>query len=115
MRVPTMPDGMAMAAAFVSATLGMAWLALAMDAHWKQAFGGAPGRRRPLLRGLGIGALMASLGFCLAADVASMAVLVWMMALALSALVVAFVLSWRPVWLRPLAVGRRNRPARRKR
>ena len=40
---------------------------------------------------------------CLGADHATMAVLVWFMALAGAALAVAFTLSWRPQWLRFLA------------
>lgn len=85
--------------------LGTAWLALAMDVHWQQARGldapVRPGSAR-LLRGLGIAALLASLLICLRVDHATMAALVWVMALAGSALAVAFTLSWRPRLLAPL-------------
>lgn len=83
----------------------MAWLALAMGSHWTRVRADvllAPARARRL-RGLGIVALAASLALCLGADHASMAVLVWVMNLAASALAVAMLLAWRPRWLRGLA------------
>lgn len=86
-------------------TLGMAWLALAMDVHWQQVRGGngtASPRVVRVLRASGFAALLLSLLICLRADHASMAALVWVMALAGSALIVAFTLSWRPRWLAPL-------------
>jgi len=105
-----MPDGLWIAAASIAALLGMACLALAMDVHWRQV------RDAPRTRGSGITMsasgwmlLAASLGFCLLADTATMAVLVWMMLLALAAMAVAFTLGWRPRLLRPLAIaGRRS-------
>jgi len=80
-------------------TVGTAWLALAMDVHWQQVRNDAAPPRRGTaraLRVLGTGALLAALLICLRADHASMAALVWVMALAASALAVAFTLSWRP-------------------
>lgn len=88
-------------AALVCCAAGLAWLALAMESHWTQVRGAQPlvaGMQR-LLRALGGGALALSLALCLWADHASMAVLVWVMALAAGALAVAFTLSWRPAWL----------------
>ena len=61
------------------------------------------------LRWLGSAALLAAFALCLAADHATMAVLVWCMALAGAALIVAFTLSWRPQWLRLLAPWIRSR------
>jgi hypothetical protein len=61
-----------------------------------------------VLRGLGALALMAALVLCLAADHASMAVLVWVMTLAGAALTIAFTLTWRPRLLIPLVVGVRT-------
>ena len=91
-------------AAMLCALAGMAWLALSMPAHAQQAVGRVP---RPTLlrlhRGLGAAALCAALVLCLRADHATMAVLVWFMALAAAALAVAFTLSARPRWLRLLA------------
>ena len=46
---------------------------------------------------------LAALALCLWVDHASMAVLVWVMAVAASALVVALTLTWRPRWLRSVA------------
>lgn len=84
---------------------GLGWLALAMDVHWTQVRGEAP--QSPALvrrlRVLGTSGIIAALLLCLSADHASMAALVWIMALAASALSVGMLLTWRPHWLRPLA------------
>jgi hypothetical protein len=104
-----MPDEFWLSTAFVCSVIGMGWLALAMDVHWKQVHAGAPLSRRAsvVARCLGFSALTASLVLCLLADTATMAVLVWMMLLALSAAVVAFLLSWRPRVLALLTVRHR--------
>lgn len=89
-------------AALVAAVAGMGWFALAKDVHWEQVHGDTPqtpGKIR-LLRALGALGLAVSLGLCLAVDHASMASLVWIMALAAAALAIAFTLTWRPQWLR---------------
>ena len=81
---------------------GVAWLALAMDVHWRQARGvhASAGRATVVgLRVLGAGALFGSLLACLRADHASMAALVWVMSLAVAAVAVALTLAWRPRWL----------------
>jgi hypothetical protein len=93
-----------LAAALLCSTCGLGWLALAMETHWQQVRGDAAAGQRSvrLLRALGAVALLIALGLCLHADHATMAVLVWVMALAGSALLVAFSLSWRPRWLLPL-------------
>lgn len=92
-------------AAAAATLLGFAWLALAMDVHWKQVFDQVEPKAntRRVLRVLGGAALLASLGLCLLADRPSMAALVWVMLLAGAALLVAQALAWRPHWLRPLA------------
>lgn len=88
--------------AWSSCVIGMAWLALALGVHWRQVRSGEPPAQ--LLRGLGTFALLASLLLCLTADHASMAALVWIMALASAALTVAFTLTWRPLVLAPLVM-----------
>lgn len=100
-----MPDILLLALALLIAAIGMGWLALAMDVHWRQVHNGRARSRasRIVLRALGAGALLGSLILCLVADVATMATLVWMMFLAISAALVAFLLSWRPCTLRALA------------
>jgi hypothetical protein len=85
-------------AALVTAA-GMCLFALAMPTHWAQVAGARaplspPQQRR--LRQAGALALVASLGLCLAADHPTMAVLVWVMLLAVSASGVAMWLSRRP-------------------
>ena len=101
-----MPDhpwmnGTLLAVALVACVAGLAWLALAMDTHWQQVRGPQPLPRRTAitLRALGAAALLGALLICLRVDHATMAVLVWVMALAGAALVVAFTLTWRPRWL----------------
>jgi hypothetical protein len=90
---------------------GMAWLALAMEVHWGQVLHRhAEDAQRPRrrLRALGAAALLLSLLACGAADRPSMAALVWIMLLAGNALGVAMLLSRRPRWLAPWALGGRT-------
>ncbi|MBL8265026.1 DUF3325 domain-containing protein [Steroidobacter sp.] len=91
-------------ASLLACVLGFASLALAMEPHWRQVRGDVPIPRPTVivLRVLGGVALFASLLLCLRVDHASMASLVWVMALAGAALIVAFTLAWRPrmwAWL----------------
>ena len=97
--------------AFGCSVTGFAWLALAMELHWRQVRGTPPPTRSGtnLLRGLGVLALLLSLGACLRADHPTMAALVWVMQLAAAALTVTFTLSARPALLSPLALSRRRR------
>lgn len=99
--------------ALLASFVGMAWLALAMPDHWGQvAGGGSPTRGAVIaLRTLGVLALLGSLALCLAVDHASMASLVWVMALAGAAVSVAMLLSWRPAWLRLFVPWRAGRTA----
>lgn len=94
---------------------GFAWLALAMDVHWEQVRGsGRPpqGRRTPLRLAAGA-AFLISLLLCNLSDHATIAALVWVMALTAGALMIAFILTWRPVLLRPLSwLGSRASKAR---
>lgn len=98
-----------LAGALLSGLLGFGWLALAMEVHWRQVRGEQPlpPALQRWLRMLGALALVASLLLCLRADHATMAALVWVMALAASALAVALTLSWRPRWLGPLVAWSR--------
>lgn len=93
-----------LAAALAASVAGMGWLALAMQVHalqvWKRTLAPAA---VTVLRVLGSIALLAALLLCLAADHATMAVLVWVMALAGAAVAVAFTLAWRARWLGVLA------------
>jgi hypothetical protein len=94
-------DTLLRSVAFALGVCGMAWLALAMDAHWAQVRSDqrrARGTKR-LLRGLGVAALALSLALGLVLDHGSMAPLVWVMVLTTSALVVASTLAFRPRWL----------------
>lgn len=93
-----MRDALMLTAAVAASGAGLAWFALAMDVHWHQVRGESqvpPGTAR-VLRVLGVLGVCGSLALCLAVDHATMASLVWFMALAGSALLVAFTLTWRP-------------------
>lgn len=96
--------------ALLAAFLGFAWLALAMETHWRQVVKSESLQRKSvfILRMAGALALALSLGLCLQVDHVSMASLVWVMSLAAAALAVTFVLTWRPQWL-ALLVGRVHR------
>ena len=93
-----------LAAALLSSLAGMAWLALSMQVHALQVW-----QRQPspttlrLLRILGSFSVCVALVLCLAVDHATMAVLVWVMALSAAAMLVAFTLSSRPQRLRVFA------------
>jgi hypothetical protein len=99
-----MADLALLTAAFVCAVCGMAWLALAMKPHWAQvqserAHTATVARR---LRVAGAVALLLSLAASLGADHPSMAVLVWVMLLSVSAVIVAMTLAYWPrcfLWL----------------
>jgi hypothetical protein len=92
-------------AAVIACVVGMACLALAMEGHWAQVRSSRPLSKAGVwrLRGLGALCLAGGLALCLAVDHASMAALVWVMCLAVAALLVALTLTWRPRWLGWLA------------
>ena len=93
-----------LSAALLAAVVGMGWLALAMPVHALQAWGRVPSATvLTVLRWTGAASLLLSLCLCLAADHASMASLVWVMAMAFAALLTAVTLAWHPRWLRLLA------------
>ena len=84
-----------LALALVATLAGLGSLALSMTRHWRQLRGSVP-LTRPVavaLRAGGALSLAVSLALCLAADHATMAALVWIMLLAVGAVVVAFALS----------------------
>jgi len=88
--------------------LGFALLALAQARHWARVTAHArpPGRLRVrLLQGAGSTALAGSLLLALLRDGASFGALLWVTALSVAATAVAFTLTWRARWLRPLALA----------
>jgi len=97
-------DALLLIAAFVTSIAGMGWLALSMDVHWRQVCGNAFGSPAPTkrLRALGTLGLGTSLVLCLSVNHASIASLVWVMALTAAAFSIAFILTWRAHWLRLL-------------
>lgn len=85
-------------ASFLCGLSGMGWLALSMRTHWSQAGGSVPQATSVprTLRRLGAIALALSLAACLVADHPSMALLVWVMTMGVSAIVVAMTLAYSP-------------------
>lgn len=109
-----MPDVLLLTAAIAVNVISLGWLALSMDAHWEQVRGAEPLQRSTVrtLRWMGAAGVVLALALCLAVDHASMASLVWFMALAGAALTIAFTLSWWPrvlavlvAWVRPSPAG----------
>lgn len=87
--------------ALLLAVLGFAWLALALPNHWRQVYGCQPltAQRKITLRS-GAGLMLGlSLMCSLAGDAPAMAILLWVMLLAVATLIVALTLSWRAPWL----------------
>jgi hypothetical protein len=99
-----MSEAMLFFCAVFCCVLGFAWLALTLEPHWRQIRSDEPFPREmvPVLRILGGVALFASLVLCALADHPSMVALVWPMALAVAALLVAFTFAWRPRTFAPL-------------
>ncbi len=106
-----MGDVVLLLLAALSCHSGAVWLALAIRAHWRQVTGeSAPDAATVrMLRILGAAALLVGLVLCLWADAPSMAVLVWIMYLALFAFITAFTLAWRPQVLKLWLPGFRPR------
>jgi len=104
-----MPDALWLLLAALLSLVGMAWLALAKEAHWKQAMSGSDragktgASPRHGLQATGAAGLVLSLLVCLQADSPAMAILVWVMLMAVGATGVALILAWRPRWLALLA------------
>lgn len=97
----------------IACFLGLSALALAMKTHWQQVFvvPFTPLMQK-CLRVFGVAAVALSAFFCGRADHPSMAVLVWLMLLALSAFVVALLLNrWPAVFRLIFPLQRLNKQA----
>lgn len=96
-----MADALWLVLAFGFALSGMGLLALTQKPHWDKVQAPRPyiAAAAPRRRALGGIVLAVSLALCLAADPPLLALLVWVMALAVSAAAVAFTLAYRPRWL----------------
>ncbi len=109
-----MVDVMWLLIAAVCAMAGMGMLALSLEPHWRQvtATPAPASLGKTTLRVLGGITLVGALIFCLAADHATMAVLVWIMFLAAAAFTVGMLLTWFPAILRPLSsLATQKRPS----
>ncbi|MGH8846700.1 MAG: DUF3325 domain-containing protein [Polaromonas sp.] len=94
-----------MLAACILTPLGFALLALSQERHWGRAWGSNKPYATAVLaqRATGFVAIGLSLLCCVIAQGASFGSLLWVMHLSAAAMAVAFMLTWRPHWLRPLA------------
>lgn len=90
--------------ALLVSVASMGWLALSMQVHAQQVWGHETSARSArALRWMGGIGIVAVLALCLAVDHATMATLVWVMAVTGASLLIAFTLSSHPRWLRVLA------------
>lgn len=91
-----MSEALWLAIAAVQSFVGMAWLALAKEAHWEQVMkqtAKSTVRLRRSLRAFGSVTILLSLVACLMADPPSMALLVWVMLLAGAVALVGLILA----------------------
>ena len=109
-----MPESAWLAISLLTSLVGMGWLASTIDAHWQQVSGRVPlsSSWRRSLRVLGATALTLSLLMSFRADHPSMAPLVWIMGLGVSALLIGLTLAFAPAALAMILPRRirRNRP-----
>jgi len=105
-------DALLLSGALLVSIASMGWLALSMQVHAEQVWGHSlSARTSRALRWMGSVGVVAVLALCLAVDHATMATLVWVMAVTGSSLLIAFTLSAHPRWLRVLAPWVRARAA----
>ncbi|MCX7069718.1 MAG: DUF3325 domain-containing protein [Gammaproteobacteria bacterium] len=100
-----MVDGLLLLAALAAAYAGFALLALSQSRHWQQVLPGhgqQPPHRRAR-RWLASLALALSLATCVVRDGVVFGVVLWLLQLSVAAPLLAFTLSWRPLWLQRLA------------
>jgi hypothetical protein len=97
-----MAEWIALTGALAGTLFGFAWLALAMEDHWQQVYGGTgPSEAtQRALRLLGASGIIVSGILCFVADRPSMAALVWILFMAVGAVSIALTLSWKPTLLR---------------
>lgn len=95
-----MRETMLLAALLAAAYCGFTALAVAQPRHWTRVIGeGAPSQRQVWrLRGGGYVLLLVAFALALLRDGASFGIVLWATAISLSAMSVAFTLTWRPRW-----------------
>ena len=100
-----MPSVLLLAGIPTLAYFGFALFALSQARHWRRVVDNdrPTARQRWLLRGLGFLALILSLALALWRDGPSFGALLWATLLSAAAASVAFTLTWRARYLRPLA------------
>ncbi len=94
-----------LAVAALAGFFGLCWISLSMLNHWAQVF--PLDKRKPhpaRLRSLGALMVLISVISCFRADHPSMAILVWVTMMPVASLAVALLLSYRPAFLRFLAL-----------
>lgn len=104
--------GLTLLAALTS-FVGFALLALSQERHWSAVSGTPPEQRvkATWAAGPGLVAQLAALLASLHAQGPGFGSLLWAVMISAAAITVAFTLSWKPHWLKPLArLLRRRRP-----
>jgi hypothetical protein len=92
------------AAALAASCLGFCCLAMSMARHWQDITGEQAGPHpASALRAVGYSTLAASLVLLWLLDGPGFGSVLWVLMLTVTAAAVAFVLTWRPTWLRALA------------
>lgn len=101
-----------LALALAASLLGFACLALSLPRHWREVSGGPVASRSDVTtrRALGYAFLLASLALAILRDGPSFGSALGVLMLTVGAAAVALVLTWRPLWLRPL-VARASAPS----
>ena len=100
-----MSDVAMLLAGLAGSCLGFALLALSQNRHWHRITGQPrPSTAVKVLRSVGYGLFGIALAIAIARDGASFGTILWAMTLSTSAGVVALVLTWRPTWLRYIAM-----------
>jgi len=101
-----MPKYLLLSLTIICCYFAMAWFSFAIKSHWQQVTSGQEltGGKIKLYRVLGGIFLVIALVLCFLADNVSIAVLVWIMSTTAASIAVAFTLSYKPSWLRILAL-----------
>ncbi|MEM6414602.1 MAG: DUF3325 domain-containing protein [Pseudomonadota bacterium] len=90
-------------AAWMMAFFGCCLLALSQDKHWRTVSGQEGPSRKPMTRTLGWLCIGLSLVLSIFRDGCSFAGLTWPLVLASGAFSVAMLLTYKAIWLKPLA------------
>lgn len=100
-----MAEALCVVLACLFSLMGFALMALGQERHWQHVIALEPDARigQAILFRIGLGAQGVALPLMIYAEGPGFGALLWGVSLTAMAMLVAFVLSWRPRWLVPLA------------